>query len=153
MTDDGYYINKGEGLPYYEPEEDVGSEYSRKKVSFAQSEERFEFDVPKKETAFKSFTKFLAKELPLNFRRDPSLDEKLRAAEEAAPVDTIDNTDKENQPPVAPTRSRSKNRSVSLQRTPQEPLHDVNIMGARSQSLSRTGDENSARSFLSAMTR
>merc|ERR1712227_30166 len=46
----------------------------------------------------------------------------------------------------------SKNRSVSLQRTPQEPLHDVNIMGARSQSLSRTGDENSARSFLSAMT-
>merc|ERR1712029_1335876 len=48
MTDDGYYINKGEGLPYYEPEEDVGSEYSRKNVSFAQSEERFEFDVPKK---------------------------------------------------------------------------------------------------------
>jgi len=152
MTDDGYYINKGEGLPYYEPEEDVGSEYSRKKVSFAQSEERFEFDVPKKETAFKSFTKFLAKELPLNFRRDPSLDEKLRAAE-AAPVEDIDTVDKENQPPVAPrrSRSRSKNRSVSLQRT-QEPLHDVNIIGARSQSLSRTGDENSARSFLSAMT-
>merc|ERR1712227_828596 len=45
----------------------------------------------------------------------------------------------------------SKNRSVSLQRTPQEPLHNVNIIGARSQSLSRTGDENSARSFLSAL--
>jgi len=152
LTDDGYYINKDQGLPYYEPDEDVGSEYSRKKVSFAQSEERFEFDVPKKDTAFRSFTKFLAKELPLNFRRDPSLDAKLQAAEGAS--EQIEDLNKENEPPLVPrrSRSRSKNRSVSLQRPiPQHP-QQMNIIGARSQSLSRTGDDNSAKSFLSAMT-
>merc|ERR1719433_2181909 len=105
MTDDGYFINNDEELPYYEPEEDVGSEYSRKKVSFAQSEERFEFDVPKKESSFRSFTKFLAKELPLNFRRDPSLDERL------AQNDDRNGVEKENVVPVPPRRSRSKPRS------------------------------------------
>ena len=153
MTDDGYFINTDDQLPDYEPEEDVGSEYSRKKVSFAQSEERFEFELPKKETAFKSFTKFLAKELPLNFKRDPSLDARLSAAEDPA-TDVVDlAADKENlPPPVAPrrSRSRSKQRSVSLQRVSSQ--QSENIAGARSQSLSRTGEDTSARSFLSAMT-
>ena len=154
LTDDGYFINnKDEDLPDFEADEDVGSEYSRKKVSFAQSEERFEFEVQKKETAFRSFTKFLAKELPLNFKRDPSLDARLSAAE--GPLD--DCLEKENvpPPPVAPrrSRSRSKQRSVSLQRPSSQQSQNI-VLGARSQSLSRTGDtgDNSARSFLSAMT-
>jgi len=147
MTDDGYFINKDEELPYYEPEEDVGSEYSRKKVSFAQSEERFEFDVPKKESSFRSFTKFLAKELPLNFKRDPTLDERL------AQNDDDIGFEKENLAPVPPRRSNSKTRSQSLQRYSQPKTKKQNIVGARSQSLSRTGDDISAKSFLSAMTR
>merc|ERR1711915_903246 len=60
LTDDGYFINKEEdmlnaSLPY-ETEEDVGSECSRnKKVSFAESEERFEFERQRKDSGFKSF--------------------------------------------------------------------------------------------------
>ena len=146
MTDDGYFINRDEELPYYEPEEDVGSEYSRKKVSFAQSEERFEFDVPKKESSFRSFTKFLAKELPLNFKRDPTLDERL------ARNDDINGLEKENIAPVAPRRSKSKTRSQSLQRYSQPAGERESMTGARSQSLSRTGDDFSAKSFFSAMT-
>ena len=147
LTDDGYFINKEEELPYYEPEEDIGSEYSRvsKKVSFAQSEERFEFDVPKKETAFRSFTNFLAKELPLNFRRDPSLEEKLATIEASG-------DDKENLPPVAPRRSKSKTRSASLQASPRQPVANIPVQDPRSQSLTRAGEGKTPKAFLSAMT-
>jgi len=147
LTDDGYFINKEEELPYYEPEEDIGSEYSRvsKKVSFAQSEERFEFDVPKKETAFRSFTNFLAKELPLNFRRDPSLEEKLATIEASG-------DDKENLPPVAPRRSKSKTRSASLQASPRQPVANIAVQDPRSQSLTRAGEGKTPKAFLSAMT-
>jgi len=149
MTEDGYFINNDEELPYYEPEEDVGSEYSRKKVSFAQSEERFEFDVPKKESSFRSFTKFLAKELPLNFKRDAALDERLARNDD---LDiTTNGVEKETPAPVAPRRSRSKARSQSVGRYSGGPERE-SIAGARSQSLSRTGDDSSARSFFTAMT-
>jgi len=69
LTDDGYYINNEHP---YDTEEDVGSECSRnKKVSFAASEERYEFERQKKESGFRSFTKFLSQNLPTNVKRVP----------------------------------------------------------------------------------
>jgi len=120
LTDDGYFINKEEdmlnaSLPY-ETEEDVGSECSRnKKVSFAESEERFEFERQRKDSGFKSFTKFFSPKqiknvLPLEIKQE-KVELKIEEKAEEAPI-----------PPPAPARSLSVNTNpinVNENATPQ----------------------------------
>jgi len=106
-TDDGFFINKEEDLSYdqaYEADEDIGSEYSRnKKVSFAESDERFEFERQKKDTGIRSFTKFFSlgpqkpmKSLPGKEIQQEPVEQQV---EQAASLSI---------PPDVPKRSRSQ---------------------------------------------
>merc|ERR1719186_678948 len=109
MTDDGFFINREEDLhsydQTYEPEEyteytDVGSEFSRnKKVSFAESDERFEFEIQKKEKGLKSFTKFFSLGPPKPMKSLPGKEIKQEPVEkETMNLETLE------VPPTLPKR-------------------------------------------------
>jgi len=113
LTDDGFFINKEEDLLSYdrsyvtEAEEEVGSEYSRnKKVSFAESDERFEFERQKKDSGLRSFTKFFSLAPPKPLKSLPGKEITQEPVEiTAKPTETLDI------PPTVPRRSRSKDPS------------------------------------------
>jgi len=116
LTDDGFFINKEEDLLSYdqsyatEAEEDVGSEYSRnKKVSFAESDERFEFERQKKESGLRSFTKFFSLAPPKPLKSLPAKEIKQEPVE--VPAKTAETLDI---PPSVPRRSRSKDPSPCI---------------------------------------
>lgn len=112
-TEDGFFINKEEDLSYdqaYEADEDVGSEYSRnKKVSFAESDERFEFERQKKDTGIRSFTKFFSLGPPKPMKSLPGKEIQQEPAEQH-----VEQTASLAIPPAVPKRSHSKDRSQSL---------------------------------------
>eukprot|EP00092_Neocalanus_flemingeri_P010785 GFUD01011614.1.p1 GENE.GFUD01011614.1~~GFUD01011614.1.p1 ORF type:complete len:1750 (+),score=541.73 GFUD01011614.1:94-5343(+) len=121
MTDDGFFINRDEELlsfdQSYEPEEDVGSEYSRnKKVSFAESDERFEFERQKKDTGLRSFTKFFTLGPPKPMKSVPGKEIKQEPVEQETKQLEVS--------PIPPKRSVSKDRSQNLnnEATPQSFL-------------------------------
>ena len=93
-----------------EAEEEVGSEYSRnKKVSFAESDERFEFERQKKDSGLRSFTKFFSLAPPKPLKSLPGKDIKQEPVEiTAKPTETLDI------PPTVPRRSRSKDPSPCI---------------------------------------
>jgi len=114
LTDDGFFINRDEELlscdQSYEHEEDVGSEWSRnKKVSFAESDERFEFERQKKDTGLRSFTKFFTLGPPKPLKSLPGKEIKQEPIEqEKKPLISLEVA------PTAPKRAKSKDRNQNL---------------------------------------
>jgi len=106
-TGDGFFINKEDDLSYdqaYEADEDVGSEYSRnKKVSFAESDERFEFERQKKDTGIRSFTKFFTLGPPKPMKSLPG-----KEIQQEPVVQQEEQTSNLAIPPAVPKRSRSQ---------------------------------------------